>query len=176
MTRKSILDECHYEKLTVNHDLNDFSCGNDDLDEFLKKDALPQQEKNLNVTYLAMRRKEILGFISISADNIRCRDISKKVKSIYPNYPAVKIGRSGVSEKYKGQGLGSDMLQTIQKLILKMSKEHGISYITLDAYCSARKFYLNHSFNQKMKDYEKLKKRKQRENDTILMYKNIKKI
>ena len=57
-----------------------------------------------------------------------------------------------------------------------MSKELGISYITLDAYCSARKFYLNHSFNQKMKDYEKLKKRKQRENDTILMYKNIKKI
>ena len=78
ITRKSILDEYHYEKLTVNHDLNDFSCGNDDLDEFLKKDALPQQEKNLNVTYLAMRRKEILGFISISADNIRCRDISKK--------------------------------------------------------------------------------------------------
>ena len=78
ITRKSILDENHYEKLTVNHDLNDFSCGNDDLDEFLKKDALPQQEKNLNVTYLAMRRKEILGFISISADNIRCRDISKK--------------------------------------------------------------------------------------------------
>ena len=57
-----------------------------------------------------------------------------------------------------------------------MSKELGISYITLDAYCSAQKFYLNHSFNQKMKDYEKLKKRKQRENNTILMYKNIKKI
>lgn len=160
MTRKSILDEYHYEKLTVNHDLNDFSCGNDDLDEFLKKDALPQQEKNLNVTYLAMRRKEILGFISISADNIRCRDISKKVKSIYPNYPAVKIGRFGVSEKYKGQGLGSDMLQTIQKLILKMSKELGISYITLDAYCSARKFLFKSFIQSKNERLWKIEKNK----------------
>ena len=68
------------------------------------------------------------------------------------------------------------MLQTIQKLILKISKELGIAYITLDAYCSARKFYLKHSFNEKKKDYEKLKKRKLKKNDTILMYKNIKKI
>ena len=83
MTRKSILDEYHYEKLTVNHDLNDFSCGNDDLDEFLKKDALPQQEKNLNVTYLAMRRKEILGFISISAENKDdLEELTKHIRTI----------------------------------------------------------------------------------------------
>lgn len=147
-----------------------------DLDEFLIKDALEQQEKNLNVTYLAIRKKEILGFISISSDSIKCRDINKQMKNIYPNYPAVKIGRFGVSEKYKEIGLGSDMLNTIQKLILKMSEKLGIAYITLDAYCSARQFYLKHSFKQKMKDYEKLKNKKLKETDTIMMYKDIKKI
>lgn len=176
MMKKEILDEYHYEKLTKNHDLSNFSCGVKDLDEFLKEDALDQQEKNLNVTYLAMRKNEIIGFISISADNIRCKDLNKHVKSIYPNYPAVKIGRFGVSEEYKGQGLGSDMLNTMQKIILKISEKLGISYITLDSYCTARKFYLKHSFKQKMKDYEKLKKRKLKENDTLIMYKNIKKI
>ncbi|MDO5831944.1 MAG: GNAT family N-acetyltransferase [Methanobrevibacter sp.] len=176
MTKKELLNEYYYEKLTKSHDLSNFSCGVKDLDAFLKEDALIQQEKKLNVTYLAIRKNEILGFISISADNIRCRDINKKLKSIYPNYPAVKIGRFGVSEKYQGIGLGSDILETIQKIIIKMSKKLGISYITIDAYCSARKFYLKHSFNQKMKDYEKLRKKGVKENDTILMYKHIKKI
>lgn len=156
--------------------MSNFSCGVKDLDEFLTKDALNQQEKNLNVTYLAMRKKEILGFISISADNIKCKDINKNVKSIYSNYPAVKIGRLGVSEKYKRLGLGSDMLNTIQKLILKMSEKLGIAYITLDAYCTARKFYLKHSFKQKRKEYEKLKNKKLKQTDTITMYKDIKKI
>ena len=87
----------------------------------------------------------------------------------------MKIGRLGVSEKYKRRGLGSAILKNIQNEILKLSEKIGIAYITLDAYCSARKFYLKHSFSQKEKDYEKLKKREIKETDTILMYNNIKK-
>ena len=78
MTKKELLNEYYYEKLTKSHDLSNFSCGVKDLDAFLKEDALIQQEKKLNVTYLAIRKNEILGFISISADNIRCRDINNK--------------------------------------------------------------------------------------------------
>ena len=57
MTEKELLNEYHYEKLTKDHDLSKFSCGVQDLDEFLKEDALIQQEKKLNVTYLAIRNE-----------------------------------------------------------------------------------------------------------------------
>lgn len=66
MNFKTILDNYHYEKLSPKHDLSKFSCGVEDLDEFLKKDALKQQEQNLNVTYLAIFEEKILGYVSIS--------------------------------------------------------------------------------------------------------------
>ena len=44
MNTKAIIDNYHYEKLSKNHDLSNFSCGVDDLDEFLKQRALKEQE------------------------------------------------------------------------------------------------------------------------------------
>ena len=89
----------------------------------------PSRKKNLNVTYLAIHESEILGYVSILADRIQCKTITKK-KGIYPEYPAVKIGRLAIDEKYKGIGLGNDILDTICIMIKKMSKKLGISFIT----------------------------------------------
>ena len=41
-----------FETLTEEHDLSNFECDSDDLNEFLKKDALKQQEEKLNLTKL----------------------------------------------------------------------------------------------------------------------------
>ena len=35
------------------------------MDEFLKKDALNQQNENLSVTYLVRYNEEIIGFFSL---------------------------------------------------------------------------------------------------------------
>ena len=45
MDSKEIIENYHYEKLSAEHDLSDFSCGVDDLDEFLKDYALREQEE-----------------------------------------------------------------------------------------------------------------------------------
>ena len=37
MTKKELLNEYYYEKLTKSHDLSNFSCGVKDLDAFLEK-------------------------------------------------------------------------------------------------------------------------------------------
>lgn len=86
MIPKDIFENYHYEKLSSKHDLSNFSCGVEDLDEFLKCNALAQQEQNLNVTYLAVNENEILGYVSISADKIECRKINKNIEVIYPFY------------------------------------------------------------------------------------------
>ena len=41
-----IKNNYHFETLTDEHDLSDFSCDSEDLNDFLKNDALPQQKKN----------------------------------------------------------------------------------------------------------------------------------
>ncbi len=59
---EDIKNNYYIVKLNEKQDLSDFSCGLDDMDDFLKNDALDQQEDNLNVTYLAKYREEIIGF------------------------------------------------------------------------------------------------------------------
>ena len=39
-----------FETLTDTHDLSDFECESDDLNDFLKNDALKQQNEKLNLT------------------------------------------------------------------------------------------------------------------------------
>ena len=58
----------------------------------------------------------------------------------------MKIGRLAVDEKYMESGLGNDILYIISITIKKMSKKVGISFITVDAYCSARKFHSKNEF------------------------------
>ena len=61
---KNIKNNYYIVKLDETQDLNDFSCGLDDMDDFLKNDAFDQQSKNLNVTYLAKYQDDIVGFFS----------------------------------------------------------------------------------------------------------------
>jgi len=65
-------------KLSEEQSLCDFSCGLEDMDDFLKNDALIQQEDNLNVTYLAKYRDEIIGFFSLLSDIIKLKDIDNE--------------------------------------------------------------------------------------------------
>ncbi|MDO5479475.1 MAG: hypothetical protein Q4G23_09985 [Clostridia bacterium] len=116
------------------------------------------------------------------ADRIQCKTITKK-KGIYPEYPAVKIGRLAIDEKYKGIGLGNDILDTICIMIKKMSKKLGISFITVDAYCTSHKFYLKNEFeygcllNSLIARTKKLKRTALRNKTaSIHMYKDIRKI
>ena len=61
---KNIKNNYYIVKLDETQDLNSFSCGLDDMDDFLKNDAFDQQSKNLNVTYLAKYKDDIVGFFS----------------------------------------------------------------------------------------------------------------
>ena len=71
----------------------------------------------------------------------------KKVRSKFPkgkqfrSYPSVKIGRLAVSLEFRGQNVGSDMMDM---LIRKLQGERNalvFRFITVDAYLSAVPFY-----------------------------------
>lgn len=178
MNFEDIIDNYHYEKLSPEHDLSDFSCGVEDLDEFLKKDALKEQKENLSVTYLAIYDNQILGFVTILNDSIPYSIVKNETKRKYKIYPSVKIGRLGVNTNFKGLHLGSMILDDISQDIKELSEEIGIKFIVVDSYCNARKFYLKNSFTQMNMHNPKKAKRKslRSKNKTITLYKDISKI
>ena len=173
-----IKNKYYITKLSEKHDLNGFSCGLDDMDDFLKNDALNQQIDNLNVTYLAMYDEEIIGFFSLLSDSIRLEDIGNEYDLPYSTCPAIKIGRFAINEKYNSLGLGTVLLDNTCYQIKRISEILGVRFITVDAYCNVRGFYYKNEFNHlKIHNERKLRRTAQRNPYlTIPLYKDLKRL
>ena len=73
-------------------------------------------------------------FIANSARNRLQRSITNEKRGI--NYPAVLIGRLGVSSEYRGRGLniGSQILDFIKGWFRSSDNKTGCRFIVVDAY------------------------------------------
>ncbi|MCL2115738.1 MAG: GNAT family N-acetyltransferase [Methanobrevibacter sp.] len=127
--------------------MTSFDCEHDDLNEFLKEDSIKQKEWMLNSTYLASYNDEIIGFFTLSTDKIKIKDLEDQYKEKFKNkvnykeFPALKIGRLGVSSSYKSKGIGTYLFKWIISKSINLSKEIGFRFITVDTYVSSYKFY-----------------------------------
>ena len=169
MKIKDIKDNYYFETLTEEHDLSDFDCDDEDPNNFLKEDALPQQNENLNVTKLVMCKGKIIGYTSLLTDALILKNINDEslklkikgklgVKSKNKNAPAVKIGRLAIDKRYAGKGLGSHILDNILANLKKISKNHiGFRFIIVEGYAKALNFYIvKNGFENLEKDKEKV--------------------
>ena len=173
MNTKYIKDHYQFHSLTVEHVLTDFECSSKDLTEFLRNDALTQQELYLNSTNLIMCKDKIIGFVSLLTDtfkigNIRDEKLKKIIKkelNLIGNkniVPAVKIGRFAIDKKYAGKGLGNHIFKNVLMNIINIKETVGFRYITIDAYASAFGFYVDkHGFEYHKEDEKNVKKIKE---------------
>lgn len=134
-------EDIRVEPLTKNHNLEEFYSVNEDLNEFIKFDALHEQEDMLSRTYLFLYAGSIVGFVSLSADSVQApllkrEDLAKKRESgkqVYKVLPCILIGRLAVVKKYERQGLGTYILKWAVGLITSViCTSIGCRYITVD--------------------------------------------
>ncbi len=149
MEIKEIKENYYFETLNGNHDLSDFDCGDDDMNDFLKNDALTQQESELNVTKLVIYDNNIIGFASLLTDtilirNIRDENISLNIKrqlnitTKNRSIASVKIGRMAIDKKYHRKNLGTHIIRNIISNLKNISeKEVGFRFIVVDGYARA---------------------------------------
>ena len=124
-----IKNNFYFEILSSKHDLTDFKCASDDLNYFIKNDALRQQEMNLNITQLAICDGEIIGFVSILTDTLKIKSLEDKslkeemkdelnVVGEDNTLPAIKIGLLLKHMQWRS----ISMLKRIISLIVKATK------------------------------------------------------
>lgn len=126
--------------------LASFSCGDDDLNEFIRVDAFRLQEERVVQSYLAWREDEIVGYVSLMADAIvlqtRERTGLRLRREDHPIIPALKIARVGVHvDHQRGEGIGTLLMGFCFLMALDLSETIGCRLLTLDAYPQAREFY-----------------------------------
>lgn len=187
-----IKENYYFEILNEKHDLTNFECDSNDLTNFLKNDALKQQDMNLNLTQLVICDNEIVGFFSLLTDTLKLKtlennNLKKEIKleldiSENNEIPAIKIGRLAIDKKYSKKGLGSHILRNILLSILNLSKTKvGLRFVTVDAYATALNFYVKkNNFSSRKSDTETLKKidkiKKQKPNRSFILYLDLKDI
>ena len=127
---------------------NPFTCGQDsDMDEFFREDALTYTHYALGKSYCFRsleHPEEISACFTISNDSIRIYDLPSSRKNamwkditnrekMLSRYPGVLIGRLAVSEKLKGQGLGSQVLDFIKMWFRDPANKTACRLIIVDA-------------------------------------------
>jgi GNAT superfamily N-acetyltransferase len=138
-----------------------FSCGDNDLDSFFLNDAANYERQLLGKTYcfaLNETSSVIVCAFTLSNSSIDVRNIprsrrDKVTKNIpheksFSSYPAVLIGRLGVSREYGGRGIGTELMEFIKQWILEPGTKAACRYLTVDAYNNVQtlKFYETNGF------------------------------
>jgi len=154
-----LLTDCEPVVLSPEQLITNFDCGDGDLNDFFNNDAIHYRNQLLGQTYFFRMKKtgEIVCAFSLSADSIKTYLLPgsrrKKVKEYIPHvkslqsYPALLIGRLGVSKDWNGQGIGSQLINYIRYFCLSKYRYLG-RFIVVDAYNNQDilKFYQKNDF------------------------------
>ena len=133
--------DIHIEQLSDfnAHYLNNFSCHIQDLEDFLKEDALVQQKEGVNITYLWLSNadKTILSYVTICTDSINLhgekREEMHQIGIGYKSLPAIKIARMAVHKNFVRRGIGSRMIAFAINIGIEISNQVGCRFLTLEA-------------------------------------------
>lgn len=138
--------DCDMYMVESEQDLANFSCGSKDLDEFFALDAFSYDRQMLGKTYYFETKdtSQVIAAFTVANDSIKASLISKSTRNRLnrkiPNtkrtrsYPAVLIGRLGVSGNEKGTGVGSQVIDFIKKWFSQHNNKSGCRYVVVDAY------------------------------------------
>lgn len=139
-----------------------FNCGNADLDDFVRSDALALQECHVVSTYVARCKENrgvtLVGYIALLADAIVLQTPERKKLNLaisHPIVPALKIARLGVTlGKQRGGGIGTTLIAFAHSAASRLSETVGCRLLTVDANADSVDFYERLGFvHNRAKEY-----------------------
>ena len=146
----SLDDKCQLARVTqdvLNHCAS-FSCGEEDLDDFFANDAIAYENELMGKTYCWVLRDDvtkIVGMITLANAGIQTTHMQnhprRKLNKLIPytkqgrTYPAVLIGRLGVSLDFQGDKyrVGAQIMDFIKSWFRSYDNKTGCRFILVDA-------------------------------------------
>ena len=124
--------------LTREHDRTAFDCGNDALNDYLRRYARQNHESGGDKCFVAIsngERTRICGFYTLSPASVvyaQAPEIARKGLARY-DVPVFRLGRLAVDLKEQGQGLGARLLFRAGARCLRVAQEVGGVALLIDA-------------------------------------------
>jgi GNAT superfamily N-acetyltransferase len=125
----------HIEKLHRTHNVEQFTCGQPELDRFLIRHALQAQQSNSSQTYIAVDGDEVAGFYTIVAGEVQHAQAPERVvkgMSRHP-IPLLVLARLAVHVDAQGRGIGSGLLLDALGRTLQVADMIGVRALAVHA-------------------------------------------
>lgn len=125
------------EPISRQHERKQFDCGDDEVNRFLREQALQDHEKDMSRTMVLIDDEAdqtlIIGFHTLAMRHVRQEDIPKDKPKIKRSIPVVLLGQLGVDRAFQGLGRGDLLLMDAQARVDEISRRTGIRAMMLDA-------------------------------------------
>jgi GNAT superfamily N-acetyltransferase len=128
----------HEEPISKRHDRESFDCGDQALNEFLRRHARKSHDLGGSKTFLAIddaTEKVIVGFYSLcpaSVDYARTPETVRRGLARH-EVPGFRLARLAVDLRFQGQGIGGRLLLAAGKRCLLAASEVGGVLLLIDA-------------------------------------------
>ena len=134
--------------LTDSHLLVEFDCGNEALNDWLKKHALKNQDSGASRTFVICEGKRVVGFYALASGSVERNSALAAIARNMPEaVPVMVLGRLAVERAMQGQGLGAALLKDALLRTLAVARNAGVRAVLVHAISEdARRFYLRYGF------------------------------
>ncbi len=137
--------------LTGNHDRQGFDCGQQELNNWLRKTALQHQKKGISKTFVATMEEtptDICGYYALTLTEVDTRELPKDRQTKLPRIiPGIRLGRLAVARKHQGKHLGQTLLMNAIERVQLIREHAGVVGLFVDAIDEqAAGFYIHFGF------------------------------
>jgi len=136
------------EPLGDHHHLDDFDCGNEALNDWLRRHARNASGQGTRTYVVIDVDREVVGYFAVAPHTIDREALPRSVGRGAPNQiPAVLLAKLALDRRLHGQGLGSELLVVALGTIVHAARRVGGRFVVVDAIeDSAAAFYSYHEF------------------------------
>ena len=145
------------EPLAGYHEIDEFDCGVESLNRWLKRHALQAAAAGSARTYVIHddEQSRIVGFDALAAASIDHAEATRRASKGMPRHPisAVLLARLAVDVSVQGQGLGAWLLRDAMRRTVSAAESVGVLVLLVHAIDdTARAFYTRHGFEPSPSD------------------------
>ena len=139
-------------RLEGHHEVENFDCADDALNNYLQRHAWTNQEKiSIGVSYVAVDEgapRTVLGYFTLAMASVPRDAFPKKYVRGLPPYdvPLILLARLAVYRRFAGRGLGHALISEALRLSLRVADEVGCRCIITDAYRDRVSWYSRYGF------------------------------
>jgi len=129
------------------HDRTVFSCGNADLDSYLRQWAGQHQRRSANQTYVGLVDEKLVGFLTVSVRELQ-RDSAGVLLAKHPAFPlpVLLLARLAIDQAAQRTGLGGRFFAHVCRLAQMLRSAVGCVGVLVDSKPDAVGWYLKLGF------------------------------